>query len=251
MYNEGAPEFVVNQGLYYPTASNYEYLCTAFESPGDWDDRHRFFGLDGHDIQYTGLPNESIPYVYYTPSYEYAQSTYNPYNPYIPGAMMGVDGPFAGAQQYYTIPSHENPVSSPMYIPMVVQSRPDADVNGTIDPFIDYTFVNRADGPALKHNLSTKSPIFSQTQLRNASSQTNSSTGVSKGTRENTGSSKQPMTHRSVTSRRFPLSAPSQSLQVGVAQTIENVPNGKALSNHSPLKVALPSWKRLVWLSSQ
>lgn len=29
MYNEGASEFVVDQGLYYPTATNYGYYCTG------------------------------------------------------------------------------------------------------------------------------------------------------------------------------------------------------------------------------
>lgn len=29
MYNEGAPEFVVDQGLYYPPATNYGYFCTG------------------------------------------------------------------------------------------------------------------------------------------------------------------------------------------------------------------------------
>lgn len=29
MYNEGAPEYVVDQGLYYPTATNYGYYCTG------------------------------------------------------------------------------------------------------------------------------------------------------------------------------------------------------------------------------
>lgn len=29
MYNEGAPEFVVDQGMYYPSATNYGYICTG------------------------------------------------------------------------------------------------------------------------------------------------------------------------------------------------------------------------------
>ncbi|KAL2464511.1 evolutionarily conserved C-terminal region 7 [Forsythia ovata] len=258
MYNEGAPEFVVNQGLYYPTATNYGYICTAFESPGDWDDRHRNFGLDGQEIQYTvspfllnlrstplevtevvrllfqGAPNESLPYVYYTPGYGYAQSPYNPYNPYIPGAMVGVGGSFGGAQQYYTIPSYENPVSSPAYIPMIA--------NSTTDLFVDNVASdNRADGPALKHNLSSKSPKYSPTPLGSASSQANSVIQLSEGTRANAGSSKQPMTHGSATSRSFPSSASSQIPQGKSAVVVENVPNGKVLSSHSPLKNALPA----------
>jgi len=29
MYNEAAPEFVVDQSMYYPTATNYGYYCTG------------------------------------------------------------------------------------------------------------------------------------------------------------------------------------------------------------------------------
>ncbi|MFS7953785.1 hypothetical protein Hanom_Chr07g00622611 [Helianthus anomalus] len=72
MYNEGAPEFVVDQGMYYPSASAYGYFCTGLESPGDWDDQHRVFGVDGQNVQFIGGQTESYPYVYYTPSYGYA-----------------------------------------------------------------------------------------------------------------------------------------------------------------------------------
>jgi hypothetical protein len=29
MYNEGTPEFVAGQGLFYPAATNYGYYCTG------------------------------------------------------------------------------------------------------------------------------------------------------------------------------------------------------------------------------
>ena len=29
MYPEGAPEFVIDQGMYYPTATNYGFYCTG------------------------------------------------------------------------------------------------------------------------------------------------------------------------------------------------------------------------------
>ncbi|GKA10056.1 hypothetical protein Tco_0689489, partial [Tanacetum coccineum] len=51
MYNEAAPEFVVDQSMYYPSAANYGYICTGLESPGDWDDHHRVFGVDGQNVQ--------------------------------------------------------------------------------------------------------------------------------------------------------------------------------------------------------
>ncbi|CAA2988862.1 YTH domain-containing family 3-like isoform X1 [Olea europaea subsp. europaea] len=234
MYNEGVPECVVNQGLYYPTATNYGYVCSAFESSGDWDDPHRIFGLDGQEIQYTGAPNESLPYVYYIPGYGYAQSSYNPYNPYIPGAMMGVDGSFVGAQQYYSLPSYENPVPSPVYIPMIA--------NSTTDPFVhNDSSANRTDAPALKHNLFSKSPQFSPTPLGTASSPINSIIQLSEEPKANPGSSKQPMTQGSVTSRSYPSSASSKIPQGKKAVVMENISNGKALSSQSHLKNTLPS----------
>ncbi|KAI8003791.1 YTH domain-containing protein ECT2 [Camellia lanceoleosa] len=172
MYKEGAPEFVVEQGLYYPTTTNYGYICIGFESPSDWDDHYRIFGLDGQEVQYTGAQTESLPYVYYTPSYGYAQSPYNPYNPYIPGAMLGVDGSFVGTQQYYAIPSYENPLSSPSGFPMVIQSGPEMISSSTTEPFLDtgvFT-THRTDGPG-HNNLSPASATL-QTAPKPASNQT-------------------------------------------------------------------------------
>ncbi|KAL2534886.1 evolutionarily conserved C-terminal region 7 [Abeliophyllum distichum] len=125
-------------------------------------------------------------------------------------------------------------LSSPAYIPMIA--------NSTTDVFVDnVASVNRADGPALKHNLSSKSPKFSPTPLGTASSQANSVIRLSEGTRANAGSSKQPMTHGSATSRSFPSSASSQIPQGKSAVVMENVPNGKVLSSRSPLKNAPPA----------
>ncbi|KAJ4955909.1 hypothetical protein NE237_012692 [Protea cynaroides] len=165
MANEGAPEFVVDQSLYYTPANNYYgYYCTGFESPGEWDDHHRFFGLDGPDLNYAGLQTENLPYVYYTPSYGYAQSPYNPYNPYIPGAIVGMDSPFVGMQQYYTGPSSQPNVSSPPYFPLVVPSRPEIIPNSLQDPSLFSTGVsklNKADGQGSKHNRpSASAEIF-------------------------------------------------------------------------------------------
>lgn len=156
MLNEGAPEYLVDQGMYYPTATNYGYVCTGFESPGDWDDHRRVFGPDGHEIQYAGVQTESLPYVYYTPTYEYAQSPYNPYNPFIPGAVLGADGSLMGsqvAQQYYTVPSYENPASGPTYFPMVVQPGPEIISSSTTESlFSAGSFIaNRADGVGFEH----------------------------------------------------------------------------------------------------
>ncbi|KAI3469231.1 hypothetical protein Pfo_025894 [Paulownia fortunei] len=240
MYNEGAQDYLLDQGLYYPTATSYGYICTGFESTGDWEDHHRIFGLDGQDIQYTGAANESLPYVYYTPSYGYGPSPYNPYNPYIPGAMIGVDGSIVTPQQYYAIPSYENSVSSPAYVPVVLQSRPETVANGIADSFIDNTVsVNRVDGLVAKHNLPSNAPNSSLTAVGDASSRRNSYARVSEGGRANSGSGKQPVP--SITSGSFMSQASSQSSQVRGPQGTENGLHGKASSAGSQLKSAFTS----------
>lgn len=239
MYSEGAPEFIVDQGLYYPTATNYGYICTGFESPGEWDDHRRVFGLDGQDIQYAGSQTETFPFLYYTPTYGYGQYTYNPY---IPGAMVGVDGQFLGAQQYYTIPSYENPSSAPAYFPMVVQSRSDLIANNTTDPFLHTTTstANRADRSGLKQNISSASSALSSNLLGPASSQASSMMMVSDGTKTNATASVRPITHANVTSNRLSRPPSNQILQGGVSQALEHMPPGKAFPSSSQFKVAQP-----------
>ncbi|XP_059280852.1 YTH domain-containing protein ECT3 isoform X2 [Lycium ferocissimum] len=237
MFNEGVPEFVVDQGLYYPTTTNYGYLCTGFESPSDWDDHQRIFGLDGQDIQYMGAPNENLPYLYYTPNYEYAESAYNPYNPYIPGAVVGVDGSYLGAQQYYTISAYENNVSSPSYFPVVLPNTSDVMVNRA-DTVIESNIsaANRADGSRLKHNLSSASPIFTPSLLRPASGHNNFNRG-SESAKYNARSGKQPVMHGNIASDRFSI-RPSEGK---VSQATRSVGHGKALSNHVQLRASVPS----------
>lgn len=237
MYNEGAPEYVIDQGLYYPTATNYGYYCTGFESPGDWNDHHRIFALDGPDVQYTGSQTESLPYVYYTPSYGYAQSPYNPYNPYIPGATIGVDGQFVGTQQFYT--PYQSSVSSPAYYPFVVQ-------NSSQDLLLDTgsSTANRPNGRGQKNNLNSSSAAFTMTPARPASNQTHSFARISEGLRTNAGPSNLPVAHGSLTSGGFPSSASSHVFQGRSAsasnQTIDSVSNGRVSSHRTQLKVSLP-----------
>lgn len=233
MYNEGAPEYVVDQGLYYPTATNYGYYCTGFESPGEWEDQRRNFGVDGPDIQYTGAQNESLPYVYYTPSYGYTQTPYNPYNPYIPGAMIGVDG-----QQYYTIPPYQNSVSSPAYAPFVVQ--PDVIPNSSPDSLYDTgASINRPDGRGLKYNLNSASGAFPNTP-KTSLNQMSPLTRLLERPRGNVGTSKQGVTHGSVSSGRFPTPAHQSRSASGSVSAVDNLSNGKVLPHHNQLKVAIP-----------
>ncbi|XP_065863901.1 YTH domain-containing protein ECT1 isoform X2 [Euphorbia lathyris] len=242
MYNEGAPEFYMDQGLYYPTATDYGYYCTGFESPGEWEDHHRVFGADGPQIQYAGAQTESLPYVYFTPSYGYAQSPYNPYNPYLPGALVGVDAPYVGAQQYYTIPPYQDPMSSHAYVPVVVQ--PDYVSSNTTDPLLDSGYTHRSDGRNVKHGLPSSSVAFTRNHTKTNSSQTNSFSKISDGPRTNIGSSKQSFTHGSVPSGSFLSPASSHVLQgrgsSGSIQPADNMSSGKLLPHSNQMKVALP-----------
>jgi len=80
------------------------------------------------------LQTENLPCVYYASSYDYAQSPYNPFNPYIPGAVIGADGPYIGTQPCFTNPSYLQTVSPPGYIPVVSQPGSDTLLNGSPDP---------------------------------------------------------------------------------------------------------------------
>lgn len=75
-----------------------------------------------------GLQTENFPCVYYTPSYDYGQSPYNPFNPYIPGAVVGTDNPYVGIQQCFSPSPYLQTVSPPGYIP-IDQSGSDAILN--------------------------------------------------------------------------------------------------------------------------
>ncbi|KAL5541452.1 hypothetical protein UlMin_009162 [Ulmus minor] len=242
MYNEAPPEFVVEQGLYYPATTSYGYYCTGFESPGELEDHHRIFGVDGPDMQYTGAQNENLPYVYYTPTYGYAQSPYNPYNPYIPGAMIGVDGPFVGAQQYYSIPPYSNTVSSPAYVPVVVQP----DMIPTSSPgtmFDTGSSISRPDGRGSKHNFDSAYGAFPYS-TKPTSNSNNSFTMMAEGSRASVGSSKQATPNGSMATGNI-LPQPSSHVLQGrnsssSNQAVDNPPNGKILSHRNQLKVALP-----------
>ncbi|XP_038723197.1 YTH domain-containing protein ECT1-like isoform X2 [Tripterygium wilfordii] len=241
MYNEGNSDFVIDQNLYYPTATNYGYYCTGFESPGEWEDHHRF-GVDGPEIQYTGAETENMFYVYYPPGYGYAQSPYNPYNPYIPGAVIGVDNPSLGAEQYYTISPYQNPVSSPAYAPTVVH--PDMVPDSSQFPLLDTNtaIVDGPNGNGGKRSLAAASSTFPRNPPKHASNRTDFSSKVSEGTRFNAGQSKQSVNHGSVSSGSFPTTTSSHVLQnrnaSGSIQPIDNLSSGKFLSQHNQAKVA-------------
>lgn len=158
-----------------------------------------------------GAQNENSSYVYYTPSYGYAQSQYNPYNPYIHGAMIGPDGPYLGAQQFYTIPSYESSVSSPAYVPVIVQ--PDIVPNSSID-LIDPS-INRSNGNGrMQKNESSGS--FSRNASKPALDQRNSLARLSEVPRANVGPSKQSVTLGSISAGSHAGSVSSRVFQVNL-----------------------------------
>ncbi|XP_057809789.1 YTH domain-containing protein ECT4 isoform X2 [Salvia miltiorrhiza] len=238
MYNEGAPDYIIDQGLYYPTGNSYGYICTGYEPTMEWEDQRRFFGLDNQDIHYTVATNENTPYVYYSPNYGYGQSPFNPYNPYIPGAVIGADGSIISTQQYYALPSYENSVTSASYLPVVFQPRPDAVANGIVDSFIDTGgSYNKADGLGSKHNLALNTPNSSLTAMGDASGRRNSFAKMSEG-RVTMGIGKQhpsSITSGSITSQAAPIH------QIRGPQGMENGLRGKASAVSSQLKTAFTS----------
>ncbi|KAM7280303.1 hypothetical protein ACFE04_007437 [Oxalis oulophora] len=215
MYNEGNPEFLIDQSMYFPAATNYGYYYTGFESPGEWEDHNRVFGTDGSEFQYSGAQTEDLSYVYYPPSYGYAQSPYNPYNPYIPGAMIGVDGQFVGAQQYYSLDPYQNLVTSPGYMPFV---QPDLSPDGS--------FIHNRVGEGVKQNHSSASAAFQRNLPKPTSNQTNS-------LRLSDEPRQQVAINGSVSS--------SQGKRVsGSTQSIDKFSNGKVLSHHNQVQVSIP-----------
>ncbi|OMO53418.1 hypothetical protein CCACVL1_28656 [Corchorus capsularis] len=230
MYQEGAPEFVVDQGMFYPTATNYGYYCTGFESPVEWDDHQNIFSADGPDVQYAGAQTETLPYVYYTPGYGYAQSPYNPYNPYIPGAVMG-DGSFIGAQHFYTVPPYQNPMSPSAYVPVLFQS--DGIRNSPTDSAdARASIANRPDGRGAKHNLASASAAYSRNNSKSVSNHTDTLTRVLDG------QSKQSAIHGSIPDSSGPASARAHQGRIasGSVQPIGNIPGGKHPSQRNQLK---------------
>ncbi|CAO2821690.1 unnamed protein product [Amaranthus hypochondriacus] len=198
MASDGSAEYFVDPSMYYPSGSGYNYYYTGFESPSDMGDHHAVLALDGADMQYAGAQIENSPYVYYTPSYGFGDSPFNPYNPYIPGAMLGVDGSFVGTQPYYAVPPYPNPTSSSGYIPVLVQSTPDVAANGSRDtmPDVASSNINRTNGSNTKRSHSSSPATFSMNPSKAASSQTHASAGTSQSSKVSTGTSKRPLSGR-------------------------------------------------------
>ncbi|KAL2922259.1 YTH domain-containing family protein 2 [Bienertia sinuspersici] len=246
MASDGSAEFVVDPNLYYPAASPYGYYCTGFESPGEWDERQTVFGLDGADIQYAGAQGENLPYVYYTPSYGFGDSPFNPYNPYIPGAMLGVDGSLMGAQPYYAVSPYPSSGSSSGYLPVLVQPGPDTSASNSTDTRSDaaQSAMHRANGSAAKRIHSSSPATFSMHPSKSASSQTHGLTGASQAPKISAGTSKRPMSNRNNGSIGSVHGASSHVQQGGNApgslHSTRNIPYGKLIPQANQVKFSYP-----------
>ncbi|KAI3993375.1 hypothetical protein MKX01_010118 [Papaver californicum] len=261
MDNDGTPKFVLDQGLYYSPTNYYGYYCTGFDSPSEWNDHPRFFGIDGQDLHYAGLQTENSPFVYYTPTsptYEFAQSPYNPYNPYIPGAYMGVEGSYGGSQTYYPGSAYQYPTSSPAYYPLVLQPGPDGVPNSSLDPhpLIGGTsIINRPYGVGLKENTSFASVSTTRAPSRPAAADVRAEamgnglnmsqpyTKRSEGSKSNATLAKRPMAIQTVASGMVSRSAiphiaqsPSASASTQVA---DHFPRGVSSSTSNSTKAVV------------
>ena len=124
---------------------------------------------------------------------------------------MGPDGPYIGAQQFYTIPSYESSVSSPAYVPVIVQ--PDTVPNSSnelIDPSI-----NRSNGNGRMHK-NESSGNFSRNATNPTLGQRNSLDRLSEVPRANVGPSKQSATLGSISAGSHAGSISSRVYQVNL-----------------------------------
>ncbi|KAL9265591.1 YTH domain-containing protein [Drosera capensis] len=222
---DGTHDHLVDPGLYYPTAISYGYYGSGNESTVELDGQQRVYGVDGTDIHYTVVKTESLPYVYYTPNYGYGETSYNPYNPYIPGALIGHDGTYLGNQSYYTLSPYQNsPPSSSQY--------PANAVKGI--------------GGGGKQKLPSSFKAFPQNHSKPASNQRHPVPRMSEGSRVNSGRSKLPLGHQlsALGSASISHGTSSPVPQGGNAsfshRVTDNISHGKIPSQHNHFKVSVP-----------
>ncbi|CAM9003254.1 unnamed protein product [Rhodiola kirilowii] len=175
MYSEGAPEFIADQGFYYPTPMNYGYYYTGFEGTGEWDSQHQF--LDGQEVQYMGGQMESFPYqYYYAPGYEYTQPFYNQYDPYASGTVAGSNV----SQVYATYPQYNDYGPSTPYYHSGLQPRTDVFLNSAPGNTTNRSIPSRVGS---NQTLSSASAPFTMVSANHTSKQTNNVSEKSKESR--------------------------------------------------------------------
>lgn len=234
MNGEGMPEYVIDPTMYYSTAANYGYYCTGFESTNEWDDQQRAYGLDGTDPQYAGTQAENMQYGYYTPTYGMSEAAYNPYNPYIPGAVIGADGQYYGTQPYYTVSPYQNSVPSSGYFPVAMQSRPDAIASSSVDASFDTvpSSVNHVTSSASKHGQSSSSVTLAKNPSKIAHGHSQSIAKASDGSRVNSGTNQRVMSYRGNSVGNHGASFTPQSVN-------DNSSRGRVPSQQNQMKMSL------------
>ncbi|KAK9131602.1 hypothetical protein Scep_011130 [Stephania cephalantha] len=100
---------IPHQSMYYPLNAYYGYYYPGYE--GSLGDEHGYFlSSDGLEIQYPAMQGDNGSLVYYMPGFL-------PYNPYVPGATIGIDGQCMGHQPYFLSPLSPQPIASAGYFP--------------------------------------------------------------------------------------------------------------------------------------
>lgn len=125
--------------------------------------------------------------------------------------MIGVEGPFVGAQQYYPLSPYHNSASSPAYIPFLVQ--PDVNSPEALSHPGAGT-LSRPDARGLKNNGGSASTTFGRNSTKNSSNPANSLNRPSEPSRENVGHGKPTVTYGSVSSASVSNSTSSRVYQV-------------------------------------
>ncbi|XP_077252282.1 YTH domain-containing protein ECT2-like isoform X2 [Tasmannia lanceolata] len=109
---------MADQGMYYLPGGYYGYYYPDYDgSFGEWGDQGYFFGCDGLENQYPAIQADNGSTIYYMPGF---LPGYNPYAPYLPGTMVGMDGQYLGQQPYFPSPIIPQPLASTGYFPSPV-----------------------------------------------------------------------------------------------------------------------------------
>lgn len=248
MDSEAVPELIFDQGLgiYYPAVPDYYgYYYTGPEPPlSEWDSHNQFFGQDPHIAT---VQTESLPNVYYIPSYGYVQSPYNPYNPSIPGAVMGTEASFIETH-YPANPPHQLVVSSPAYIPVGFDSSSDTVPNSYLNPLLTSTGALPAMKPdgEIKKLASPLAPHFapinrSQASLVVGSEHLASNTLQSSSSHSHTISIPKEVSVANTAPAKQSSVGPFINGSIhGVNQGANQLPNLKVPSVYRPAKVTMP-----------
>ncbi|KAG0470325.1 hypothetical protein HPP92_017025 [Vanilla planifolia] len=248
MGSDVVPELIFDQGLgiYYPaTTDYYGYYYTETEPPNQWDKHHHFFGADGQDPHVTAMQTETFPNVYYIPSYGYVQSSYNPYNPSIPGPIVGQPEASFSGTVYHPNPAQQLVVSSPAYIPVGFNSSSDSVPSLYLNP----SWTTNGAIPATKHNVDGKKLTLPSISMNNSATPAAvaSEHVPSKYLQSSSGLSQEiPKLQEVSVGKTSPSTLPSIAvLKSGsvpiVNQGTNQIANLKVPSAYRPAKVAMPT----------